>query len=285
MSDSTVVTIGLVVLLTATMLTIGTALTRQGLAALLRRPRALVAAAVVNVVVVPALALALVAVLGLDGPIAYGLVLAAAAPGGGTGALLAYHARGDLALAVSLQGMLAVLGLLAVPAWSALAPYDGGATTLTGAAQTLGLLAGQLVPIAAGMALRARRPALAGRVAEISRRTADLLLITLVVAILATAAGRLTDLPAAAYAAFVLLALVCLASYATPALAGPAARRAVAMTTTVRNLSLALLVAGLSRDAARVSVTVLAYGLVMYAACGLALVALRAVDRRLAPIT
>ncbi|MBG0823140.1 hypothetical protein HS048_20610 [Planomonospora sp. ID91781] len=67
--------------------------------------------------------------------------------------------------------------------------------------------------------------------------------------------------------------------------AGPAARRAVAMTTTVRNLSLALLVAGLSRDAARVSVTVLAYGLVMYAACGLALVAFRAVDRRLVSIT
>ncbi|MER6951875.1 hypothetical protein ABT294_48465 [Nonomuraea sp. NPDC000554] len=51
-----------------------------------------------NVVVVPAAAVAVVHVLALDGPVAYGIVLAAAAPGGGTGTLLTYHARGDLAL-------------------------------------------------------------------------------------------------------------------------------------------------------------------------------------------
>lgn len=59
----------------------------------------------------------------LDGTVAYGIVLAAAAPGGGTGTLPAYHARGDPAPGVSPQGALAVLGLLAVPAWSLPAPY------------------------------------------------------------------------------------------------------------------------------------------------------------------
>ncbi|WP_327587878.1 hypothetical protein OHA25_13425 [Nonomuraea sp. NBC_00507] len=65
------VTLGLVVLLVATMLTIGTALTAEG--------------------------------------------------------FTAYHARGDLALGVSLQGALAVLGLLAVPTWSLAAGQPSGA--------------------------------------------------------------------------------------------------------------------------------------------------------------
>ncbi|MEO3891464.1 hypothetical protein [Nonomuraea sp. B5E05] len=76
---SPLVTLGLLLLLVATMITIGTALTGQGLTAMLRRPRALVAAMAVNVVVVPAAAVAVVHGLALDGPIAYGIVLAAAA--------------------------------------------------------------------------------------------------------------------------------------------------------------------------------------------------------------
>ncbi|MGP3935545.1 hypothetical protein [Nonomuraea sp. KM88] len=65
---SPLVTLGLLLLLVATMITIGTALTGQGLTAMLRRPRALVAAMAVNVVVVPAAAVAVVHGLALDGP-------------------------------------------------------------------------------------------------------------------------------------------------------------------------------------------------------------------------
>ncbi|WP_336209560.1 hypothetical protein [Nonomuraea sp. LPB2021202275-12-8] len=222
---SPVVTAGLVVLLVATMLTIGTTLTVEGFTALLRRPRALVAATAVNVVVVPALAVALVHGLALDGPVAYGIVLAAA--GGGTGTLLAYHARGDLALGVSLQAALAVLGLLAVPAWSLAAPDAGAAIGGAATAQVVAMLIAQLIPIAAGMWIRARRPALAERVHKLSRKVADVLLVTMTVYILATTATQLATIPAAGYATFALLALVCLAAYTTPALATPATRRAV----------------------------------------------------------
>lgn len=136
---SPLVTVALVLLLVATMLTVGTSLTVRGFHDLLGRPLALVAAVVVNVVAIPAVTVGAVVLLDLNGAVAYGLILAAAAPGGGT----------------------------------------------------------------------------------------------------------------------------------------LAARRAVAMTTTIRNLSLALLVAGLSADAAAVGLTVLAYGLVMYAVSGLALIPLR----------
>ncbi|MEV0819957.1 hypothetical protein [Nonomuraea rubra] len=272
---SPLVTLGLLLLLVATMLTIGTALTGQGLTALLRRPRALVAATAVNIVVVPAAAVALVHGLALDGPVAYGIVLAAAAPGGGTGALLTYHARGDLALGVSLQSVLAVLGLLAVPAWSLAAPYEGAPVGGEAGLQVVAMLLAQLIPIAAGMWLRARSPGTADRVQKVSRRVADVLLVTSTLYVLITTADRLTTIPVSGWAAFAALTLLSLAAYATPGLDSSAARRAVAMTTTIRNLSLALLVAGLSADAALVSLIVLAYGLVMYTVCGLALAPLR----------
>jgi BASS family bile acid:Na+ symporter len=89
----------------------------------------------------------------------------------------------------------------------------------------------------------------------------------------------LADIPASGWVAFLLLTLICLAAYATPGLGDSAARRAVAMTTAIRNLSLALLVAGLSTDAPRISLVVLAYGLVMYAVSGLALTPLRRTAR------
>lgn len=262
-------------LLVATMLTVGTSLTVRGFRDLLSRPLGLVAAVAVNVVAIPAVAVGTVVLLDLNGAVAYGLILAAAAPGGGTGALLTYHARGDLELGVSLQGVLAVLGLVAVPAWSLAVPYEGAAITGAAGFQVAAMLVAQLIPIAIGMAMRARRPVLAGRVQAVSRRVADLLLVTSTLYILLTTAGRLGDIPVAGFAAFALMSIAGLAAYGTPGLGTLAARRAVAMTTTIRNLSLALLVAGLSADAAAVGLTVLAYGLVMYAVSGLALIPLR----------
>lgn len=75
---SPLVTPALIVLLPATMLTVGTSLTAAGFTALLPPPLVLTAAVVVvaNVVVVPALAVLLVRLLQLDGAIAYGLMLA-----------------------------------------------------------------------------------------------------------------------------------------------------------------------------------------------------------------
>jgi BASS family bile acid:Na+ symporter len=276
---SPLVTLALIVLLLATMLTVGTSLTMAGFTALLRRPLVLTAAVVANVVVVPAFAVLLVRLLQLDGAIAYGLMLAAAAPGGGTGALLTYHARGDLVLGVSLQGALAVLGLIAVPVWSLAAPYEGAPVGGAAGVQVVGMLLAQLIPIAVGMWLRARTPLIADGVQKAGRRVADVLLVASTLYILVTTAGQLADIPASGWVAFLLLTLICLAAYATPGLGDSAARRAVAMTTTVRNLSLALLVAGLSADAPRVSLVVLAYGLVMYAVSGLALTPLRRTAR------
>ncbi|GAA3347160.1 hypothetical protein GCM10020358_60860 [Amorphoplanes nipponensis] len=255
-------TVAVAALLIASMLAIGTALTAGDFRTLARRPAVLAAAVVLNVIVVPGAAVALTRLAGLAPDAALGIVLAAASPGGGTGALLTLHARGDLAVSAALQGIHAPLGLISVPVWASVAGHDllpagGGGALLVGAA-----LVAQLVPLAAGMVLLRRRPRRAHRVHRGARRVADVLLAALVAYFVVTGAGRLPLLGGRAVAVVAVLVAACLASVLLP-WPGPAAvGRAVAMTTTVRNLSLALFVA--SAASATVVLALLAYGLLMY---------------------
>ncbi|RZU53323.1 BASS family bile acid:Na+ symporter [Krasilnikovia cinnamomea] len=261
----------LAALLIAAMLAVGTTVDLAGLARVLRRPAPVAVAVAANALVMPGLAVLLLAVFDVSGPGVVGVVLAAAAPGGGSGALLAHHARADAALAVSLQAVLAVAGLVILPAWLTVAEvrWEIGLAALPTVDAVLlvaGSLVGQLVPLGVGMWLRARRPQLAVRVHAVARRIADVLLAGIVLWSLLANAHRLGEVPLVVYAVIAAVVAVGLATYASPGLGAASGRGAVAMTTTVRNLSLALFVAAFAPDPGRVILTVLAYGLVMYAA-------------------
>jgi BASS family bile acid:Na+ symporter len=249
-------------LLIASMTAVGTAVTVADFRALATRRAVLAVAVVVNVLVVPGLAVAVCAAADLAPATTLGIVLAAAAPGGGTGALLTLHARGDLALSAALQGVLAPLGLVSAPLWAQLSGRDVVPSGWAGAGLVAGGLVGQLVPLAVGMWLRRRDPEHAARVHRVARRIADVLLAGLVVYFLVTAGGQLPALGWPPIAVTALLVGVCLSATAIPWLGRPAARRAVGMTSAVRNLSLALFIA--TPAGAGVVVALLAYGLVMY---------------------
>lgn len=255
-------TVAVAALLVASMLAIGTALTIEDFGTLGRRPAVFTGAVALNVIVVPGLAVALTRLVDLGPDATLGIVLAAAAPGGGTGALLTLYARGDLAVSAALQGIHAPLGLISVPVWAAVAGHDllpagGSGPLLIGAA-----LLAQVIPLAAGMGLRRRRPDVARRVHRGARRTADILLAVVVAYFVVTGAGQLPQLGWGTAAVIAVLVSACLAIAVLP-WPGPApVRRAIAMTTTVRNLSLALFAA--SASPAPVTLTLLAYGLLMY---------------------
>jgi BASS family bile acid:Na+ symporter len=255
-------TVAVAALLVASMLAIGTALTIEDFGTLGRRPAVFTGAVALNVIVVPGLAVALTRLVDLGPDATLGIVLAAAAPGGGTGALLTLYARGDLAVSAALQGIHAPLGLISVPVWAAVAgpdllPAGGSGPLLIGAA-----LLAQVIPLAAGMGLLRRRPAVARRVHRGARRTADILLAVVVAYFVVTGAGQLPQLGWGTAAVIAVLISACLAIAVLP-WPGPApVRRAIAMTTTVRNLSLALFAA--SASPAPVTLTLLAYGLLMY---------------------
>jgi BASS family bile acid:Na+ symporter len=248
------------------MLAVGTAAIVEDFRALVRR-RGLVAVAVAaNVVVLPGLAVALVTAAGLAPEVALGVVLAAAAPGGGTGALLTLHARGDLAVSAGLQVLLGPLGLLSVPVWAAavgqsVVPADG-----VGLLVVAGGLLGQVVPLAVGMWLRRSRPQTAARVHPVARRVADVLLAGLVLYFLITGVGRLSQVGWVGVAVIAVLVLVSVVvPVVLPWWGSVAQRRAVAMTTGVRNLTLGLFFAAAASPT--VVLAVLAYGLLMYGIC------------------
>jgi bile acid:Na+ symporter, BASS family len=270
----------LAALLVAAMLAVGTTVEVAGLRRVLRQPAAVAVALTANAVVVPGSAVAMLAVLDVSGPAAVGVLLAAAAPGGGSGALLADHARADTALAVSVQVLLAVAGLVILPVWLAVgqAPLNLGIAALPTSGAVLlvvGGVVGQTAPLVLGMWLRATRPAVAARVHGVARRTADALLAGIVLVSLAANIHRLGDVPTAVYGVIAVVVAVGLAAGTSPGLGGAAGRGAVAMTTTVRNLSLALFVATFTPESGHVILTVLAYGLVMYVAAVAAIPVLR----------
>jgi BASS family bile acid:Na+ symporter len=258
-------TAAVAVLLVASMLAVGTAAGLDDFRALAARRAVVVIAVVANVLVLPGLAVVLAAAAGLAPEVTLGVVLAAAAPGGGTGALLTLHARGDLAVSAGLQVLLAPLGLVSIPVWAAAAgqsvvPPGGAGLLVVG-----GGLLGQLVPLAVGMWLRRSRPPIAQRVHRAARRSADVLLAGLVLYFVITGVGRLPEIGGMAVAVIAALVAASLTPLALSRLGAAPQRRAVAMTTGVRNLTLGLFFAAAAAPA--VVLAVLAYGLLMYGMC------------------
>lgn len=270
----------LVVLLVTSMLAIGANLTTDSFVELMRRPASLVIAVVANVVAVPAVAAVAVSLIDFAAPVALGIVVSAAASGGSSGPLLVRHAGGSLALAVSLQAMLALLALAAVPLWMLVLRSDSAFDIERAAALVAGLLVAQVVPFAIGMILRRHRPGTAERVHVTAGRIADLLLLGIILWFAVTTLSNIADLPAATLPVIVLLVGVTLAAYRLPRLQGPGERAAVSMVTAIRNLTLALLVVSLSTSPDLAVTTVLTYGFVMYVCAVLALAPMRRAKAR-----
>lgn len=254
---------GLVVLLLVSgMVAMGTATNVRELRASLRAPRPLVLALVVNLVLVPAAAFAGLTFLDLDPTASITMMVVAASPGGGTGALLSLHVDGDRAHAVALQVILALASLAAAPLWlAAYAGSDDVHIDVVPLVVALALL--QWTPLALALAASSRRPAWTERVHPHARRLADLTLASLIVVLVITSGSKIdhnsTDTLSAIGLVLGLTVIGGLISIGPPAI-----RRASAMTTLVRNLSIGLAAVTFLDDADEAALVVLTYGLAMY---------------------
>ena len=228
-----------------------------GVGRLERGPLAAVLA--VNVLALPLLALLLHGGLGL-GLAGAGLLVAAAAPGGSTGPLLAVAAGGDATTAARLFAIATVVGTAgALVATLALEGTGLGSLARAGLLVALASLA----PLGLGVLVRAHRPAWAQRLAPWLSRV-SLVLLVLTVAGLAIRHGSTASASDLAVAS-----LVVAASFAPALLVhGRARRLAVAQVSATRNLTLALLVLAALDAGPRATMAVLGYGLVMYLATG-----------------
>lgn len=216
-------------------------------------------ATLVNFVVVPLVAYGTGTALGLAPPILAGLLLAAVAPGGGTGTLLTRTSAGNLELSVVLLGIFTGLAVPIVPLLVVLL-VPGESVSLRPLLQTL--LVFQLAPLALGVGIRLLRPPLAHRLDRLARPLSNLIFGGLVLGLLVTRGHLVPEVGATGLLAQNIVIVV---SLAVP-LAGRLSagdRAALSLTTGVRNLSLALLLSS-AFFTDTTTLAVLTYGLFMY---------------------
>ena len=159
--DSWLTTIGLPVALGIVMLGLGLGLTVDDFRRVATYPKPVLVALVCQVVLLPALCFGLVLLFDLSPALAVGMMLLAASPGGTTANLYSHLFGGHVALNVTLTAVNSVLAVFTLPIVVNLsADYFMGDSTSIGLQfdKVLQVFAIVLIPVAIGMALRARFP-------------------------------------------------------------------------------------------------------------------------------
>lgn len=139
------------------MLVVGSGLDTQSFSPLLRKPLLTLAGLLMQLILLPILAWLLIGLFQLSGPLAVGLVLIAAAPGGATSNLFSYLARGDVPLSIALTACTSLLAPFWMP-WVVQLQLDwlgqGGELQLSWLNAARQLLLVTAVPLLLGMLWR-----------------------------------------------------------------------------------------------------------------------------------
>lgn len=163
--DSALISVGLPIALGIVMFGLGLSLTPADFGRVARAPKAVVATLVVQALVLPALAFALVKAFDLRPLLAVGVMLLAASPGGTTANLFSHLFRGDVAFNITLTAINSVLAAFTIPIVTNFAIHTFGAGSEIGLqiGKVLQVVAIVLVPVAIGMLVRSRAAGFAAR--------------------------------------------------------------------------------------------------------------------------
>jgi BASS family bile acid:Na+ symporter len=166
------------------------------------RPAAVAIGIALQFAIMPLAGFTLGRALGLPPALAAGVVLVGACPGGTASNVVAWLARGDVALSVTLTTASTLLAPLATPALTAL--YAGARVPVPAGAMLRDIAAIVVVPVAAGVALRALAGARLDRLARIFPAFSVAAIVTIVAIVVAMNRGRLVEAAAPAALAVVL---------------------------------------------------------------------------------
>jgi bile acid:Na+ symporter, BASS family len=247
--DSIFATVLLPLALAVIMVSLGMSLTPADFQRVFVKPRG-VSIGVLNFALLsPLLAFGVAHAFSLDPPLAVGLVLLGASPGGILANLLTHLARGDTALSVTMTGISSLGAVVTVPLFLGLATSHFGATGLDEHVGMLGVVARVLlitvIPLAIGMRLRARRPEWVAETSGTVRRVTAAIFIAAVVGVIIAEHQRVLDnLGAVAAPAITLNVLAISGSFAIARLAQLDTRQstAIAIELSIHNAVLAIAV-------------------------------------------
>jgi bile acid:Na+ symporter, BASS family len=265
MSLDRVINILVTITLIEMMVLVGLRVRFAELAQTARNLRLVARAAVANYVLVPAVTVALLMLFHVGAMVAAGFLVLAVCPGAPYGPPFAAIARANVPVAVGLMAILAGTSTIISPALlHVLLPLvSGGEAPQIDLVGMLGaLLATQLLPLLLGLVVRHRRPQVADRLLAPLELVSKLLNLAVAGLILGTQFRMLAEIPVAGFAGMLILLF---ASLAIGWLAGGPERddrRTMALTTSLRNVGLGLvIVTGNFAGTPAVSAA-LAYGIV-----------------------
>lgn len=181
------VTVFLPLSLAFIMFSLGLGLTVEDFRSVARRPKAFAAGLCAQIIVIPAIAYAVVIAFGIPPALALGVMILALCPGGPPSNMLTRIGRGDLALSVSLTGIVSLTSAITVPimvaffAWHFLG-FDAPPVDITELALTM--FAITVVPVLLGMATRRMLPG-SDRLERIAVTVAGMLFVVIIVAAIA----------------------------------------------------------------------------------------------------
>ena len=178
-------------LLGVVMFGMGLSLRGRDFALVLRRPRDVAVGVAAQFVCMPLAAWAIARALGLPDEIALGVVLVGACPGGTASNVIAYLARGDVALSVTMTACSTLLAPLATPAivW-----LLAGATIQVKAwAMFLSIVQIVIAPVVVGVAVNELLPGFASRIRRAMPAFSAVVVAVIVAAVVAASAARIRD--------------------------------------------------------------------------------------------
>jgi len=252
------------------MLGLGLGLSVKDFTRILRTPKDFFVGFFSQLVILPIIALGVALVLNLPIPIAIGLMIIAAAPGGVTSNVLTKFANGDVALSISLTAVTSLLSIISVPFIVInSANFFGVSITadisMTGIALKMALVV--TIPVIIGMIIRGLAENFISSKINIVNKITGWLFIIVFAAIWIEEKDNIFDYLAQAGLAVLILNIVMMIIaffIAKKFVSGVAQQKCIALECGLQNGTLAVFVATLIFDDIAYVVPTAAYALIMY---------------------
>jgi len=252
------------------MLGLGLGLSVKDFTRILRTPKDFFVGFFSQLVILPIVALAVALILDLRAPLAVGLMIIAAAPGGVTSNVLTKFANGDVALSISLTAVISLISIISVPfivinSADFLGVEIAKDISITGIALKMALVV--TVPVIIGMTIRGfAENFISSKINIINKLTGWLFIIVFAAIWIEEKDNILTYLAEAGLAVLILNVVMMTLAYfiAKKFVSGIAQQKCIALECGLQNGTLAVFVATLIFNEIDYMIPTAAYALIMY---------------------
>jgi BASS family bile acid:Na+ symporter len=252
------------------MLGLGLGLSLKDFTRVLRTPKDFFIGFFSQLLILPIVALGIALILDLSAPIAVGLMIIAAAPGGVTSNVLTKFADGDVALSISLTAIVSLISIISVPfvvinSAEFLGVVVSKDISMTGIALKMALVV--TVPVIIGMIIRGfAENFISSKINIINKITGWLFVIVFAAIWIEEKDNILTYLAEAGLAVLILNIVMMTLAYliAKKFVSGIAQQKCIALECGLQNGTLAVFVATLMFDDIAYMIPTAAYALIMY---------------------